>query len=189
MEASTPGEVTRLLTAWSQGDASAMERLMPLVYAELHAIASRALRNEHAADTLQTTALIHEAYLRLVGSDLAWEGRRHFLAIAARTMRRVLVDHARGKQRAKRGGGQAALPLDEAQAPQERTDPMDVIAIDMALEKLAAADERKARAVELHYFGGLEYDEIARVLEVSPVTVHRDLRFAKNWIYDQLRPE
>jgi RNA polymerase sigma-70 factor (ECF subfamily) len=182
------GEITRLLVDWSAGDDSAADRLMPLVYTELHDIASRFMRDEHAAATLQPTALIHEAYLRLVGSDVSWEGRRHFLAIAARTMRRVLVDHARSRLRDKRGGGAISVTLEES--PFERqTDPIDVIAVDDALEKLAAIDERKARAVELHYFAGLEYDEIARALDVSPATVHRDLRFAKSWIHDQLRQD
>lgn len=182
------GEITRLLVDWSAGDDSAADRLMPLVYTELHAIASRFMRDEHAAATLQPTALIHEAYLRLVGSDVSWEGRRHFLAIAARTMRRVLVDHARSRLRDKRGGGAVSVTLEDSPSG-EVGDPIDVIAVDEALEKLAAIDERKARAVELHYFAGLEYEEIARALDVSPATVHRDLRFAKRWIHDQLRQE
>jgi RNA polymerase sigma factor (TIGR02999 family) len=182
------GEVTRLLLAWGDGDDVALERLMPLVYAELHTMASRYLRDEHAADTLQTTALIHEAYVRLVGADVAWEGRRHFLTLAARTMRRILVDHARAKGRTKRGGAVMAVTLGD-HALEPSMDPLDVLAIDEALEALAALDERKARAVELHYFGGLEYVEVAEVLGVSPVTVHRDLRFARSWIYDRLRPD
>ena len=182
------GEITQLLTAWHGGDESAGERLMPLVYAELHSIAGRYARNEHAAATLQPTALVNEAYLRLVDSDVPWESRRHFLAIAARTMRRVLVDHARARQRDKRGGGALNVTLGDPPSG-ENSDPIDVIAVDTALERLAAMDERKARAVELHYFAGLDYDEIARTLEVSPATVHRDLRFAKSWLYDQLRQE
>lgn len=182
------GDITQLLLAWRSGDEQAAERLMPLVYAELHAIADRFMRDEHAAATLQPTALIHEAYLRLVGSDVAWEGRRHFLAIAARTMRRVLVDHARSRLRDKRGAGVVQITLEDEPSDAER-DPIDVIAVDGALEALAALDERKARSVELHYFGGLEYDEIAEALEVSPATVHRDLRFARSWLYDRLRVE
>lgn len=181
-----PGEVTRLLVAWHEGDPSALDRLLPLLYEELHAMARRQLRHERAAETLQATGLVHEAYLRLVGTDLAWEGRRHFLAIAANTMRRVLVDHARTRNRSKRGGGMMAVSLGQvgsATAP----DPIDVIAIDQALERLAAIDPRRARAVELHYFGGLEHKEIATVLDVSLATVERDLRFARSWIYDQVQ--
>ncbi|HEX6058199.1 MAG TPA: ECF-type sigma factor [Gemmatimonadaceae bacterium] len=183
------GEITRLLVAWGEGDETAMERLMPLVYDELHAIAGRYMRDEHAAATLQTTALVHEAYLRLVGSDVRWEGRRHFLALAARTMRRVLVDHARERRRARRGGGALDVVTLEDPAADPGSDPIDVIAIDTALEHLAAMDERKARAVELHYFAGLDYDEVAHALGISPATVHRDLRFAKSWMYDHLRQE
>ncbi len=178
-------EITTLLAAWSAGDAAAGDRLLPLVYAQLHDIASRYMRDEHAAATLQPTALINEAYLRLVGSDVQWESRRHFLAIAARTMRRVLVDHARARRRDKRGGERVSITL-ENQPDGARADPIDVIAIDDALEELAALDERKARAVELHYFAGLEYDEVARVLGVSTPTVTRDLRFARSWLYDRL---
>jgi RNA polymerase sigma factor (TIGR02999 family) len=178
-------DVTGLLAAWSQGDASALERLMPILYAELHAIASRHLRDEHAAHTLQTTALIHEAYLRLVGSKVDWQSQRHFVAATSRAMRRVLVDHARARQRLKRGGG--ALPItlqDVAQEP--ATDALDVIAIDSALGQLEQIDERKARAMELHFFGGLDYAEIAQLLGTSPATVHRDIRFASAWMHDKL---
>jgi RNA polymerase sigma factor (TIGR02999 family) len=181
-------DITELLTAWHAGDESAGERLMPLVYDELHAIATRYARDEHAAATLQPTALVNEAYLRLIDSGVPWESRRHFLAIAARTMRRVLVDHARARQRNKRGGGAINVTLGDSPSDQP-VDPIDVIAIDTALDRLAAIDERKARAVELHYFAGLDYDEVARALDVSPATVHRDLRFAKSWLYDQLRQE
>lgn len=178
-------DITQLLAAWSAGDAAAGDRLLPLVYAELHEIASRYMRDEHAAATLQPTALINEAYLRLVGSEVQWESRRHFLAIAARTMRRVLVDHARARHRDKRSGDRVSITLENAADDRQR-DPIDVIAIDDALQELATLDERKARAVELHYFAGLEYDEVAEVLGVSTPTVTRDLRFARSWIYDRL---
>lgn len=181
-------EITQLLIAWRAGDASAGERLISRLYAELHAIAARHVRDEHAAATLQPTALVHEAYLRLAGSDVDWESRRHFLATAARTMRHVLVDHARARLRDKRGAGAVNVTLEDV-ASDEGTDPIDVIALDTALERLAAIDERKARAVELHYFAGLDYDEVARALDVSPATVHRDLRFAKSWLFDQLTQE
>lgn len=180
-----PADITQLLADWSAGDASAGERLLPLVYAELHAIASRYMRDEHDAATLQPTALINEAYLRLVGSDVQWESRRHFMSIAARTMRRILVDHARARKRDKRGGGRLSVTLDDQVSAGHR-DPIDVIAIDNALNELEELDERKARAVELHYFGGFDYDEVARTLGVSVPTVSRDLRFARSWIYDRL---
>ncbi|HEX6133037.1 MAG TPA: ECF-type sigma factor [Longimicrobiales bacterium] len=181
------GEITRLLVAWGEGDEAAMDRLMPLVYAELHGIARRHMRDERAR-TLQTTALVHEAYIRLAGADVAWEGRRHFLAIAARTMRRVLVDHARARQREKRGGAAEPVTLIDAPGPDAR-DPIDVIAIDGALEQLRALDERKAQSLELHYFAGLDYLQVADVLGIAPATVHRDIRFAKNWLYDRLRTD
>jgi len=181
-------DITQLLAEWSAGDEAAGERLLPLVYAQLHAIASRYMRDEHSAATLQPTALINEAYLRLVGSEVHWESRRHFLAIAARTMRRVLVDHARARKRDKRGGNLVAVTLDDPAGP-EHANPIDVIAVDVALEELAALDERKARAIELHYFAGLDYDEVARVLGVSTPTVTRDLRFARSWMYDRLSEE
>lgn len=192
MGRSPRGDVTRLLLAWRDGDPSAADRLVPLVYEELHAIAGRYLRKEGDAGTLQTTALIHEAYLRLVGADVEWEGRSHFFAIAANTMRRVLVDHARARKRLKRGGPDGVeVTLDEpVVAPGEGsgTDPVDVVAVDRALDELSELDERKARAVELHYFGGLGYEQMAEVMGVSPATVHRDLRFARSWIHDRLRP-
>jgi len=188
MESPTAGDVSRLLSAWQEGDEAALERLVPLVYAQLHEIAGRYMRDEGSAETLQTTALVHEAYLRLLGADVEWEGRRHFLAIAARTMRRVLVDHARARKAAKRGGDRVAITLNEAMAGRQ-TDITDVLAIDTALRQLAEEDERKARAVELHYFGGLTYEEIADVLDISAATVHRDLRFATSWLRARLASE
>jgi RNA polymerase sigma factor (TIGR02999 family) len=181
-------EVSRLLLDWRRGDRDAFERLLPLVYDELHALARRQMHGERPDHTLQPTALIHEAYLRLCGSDVAWEGRVHFLAIAAQTMRRILVDHARGRSRAKRGGGAVPVTLDDALAVGlERPD--DLVALDEALQRLSALDERKARAVELHYFGGLTYDETAAALDVSAATVDRELRMAKAWLYRELQPE
>jgi RNA polymerase sigma factor (TIGR02999 family) len=163
---------------------------MPLVYAELHSIASRHLRNEHAADTFQTTVLIHEAYMRLVGADVQWDGRKHFLAIASRTMRRVLVDHARTRSRAKRGGGGAiSVTLsEEIESGGQGMDRVDVLALDEALERLAVFDERKAKIIELHHFGGLSYDEVADVLDISAATVHRELRMARAWLFKELSP-
>jgi RNA polymerase sigma factor (TIGR02999 family) len=181
-------EVSQLLDAWRGGDAAALERLLPLVYDELHALARRQMRGERPDHTLQTTALIHEAYLRLCGADVAWEGRVHFLAVAAQTMRRILVDHARARSRTKRGGGAAPVTLDDAlAAAPDRPD--DLLALDEALGRLSALDERKGRAVELHYFGGLTYDETAAALGVSPATIDRELRLAKAWLYREMRPE
>lgn len=181
-------EVSRLLVAWRNGDRDALERLLPLVYDELHGLAARYLRGERPDHTLQTTALLHEAYLRLCGADVAWEGRVHFLAVAAQTMRRILVDHARARSRTKRGGGDGPITLDEALAAgPERPD--ELLALDEALLRLSALDERKARTVELHYFGGLTYDETAAVLGISPATVDRELRMARAWLYRELRPQ
>jgi RNA polymerase sigma factor (TIGR02999 family) len=178
-------EVTQLLAEWRSGDESALERLMPLVYDELRARASRQLQHEQTGHTLQTTALVHEAFLRLVGADIPWADRAHFFRIAARAMRRVLVDHARGLQRAKRGADPVRIAVDpeqlEAGAP-----PVDVVALDEALERLAQKDPRRAQVVELHYFGGLNYDETAAAAGVSPATVDRDLRFAKAWLRREL---
>jgi RNA polymerase sigma factor (TIGR02999 family) len=181
-------QVTRLLVAWREGDRAALDDLLPLVYAELQRQARFALRREAEGHTLQTTALVHEAYLRLVGADLEWEGSRHFMRVASRAMRRVLVDHARGRLSRKRGGGEPALGLDTLEGiipAASRSE--DLIELDEALERLLALDERTGRAVELHYFGGLSYDEIANALEVSPATVHRDLRFGRAWLYKELQ--
>ncbi len=186
MTTSPPTEVSQLLLAWRRGDATALERLLPLLYDELHRIARQQMRGERPDHTLQTTALIHEAYLRLCGADVAWEGRVHFLAVAAQTMRRVLVDHARARGRAKRGGGVDAITLDEALAPSPERAP-GIVALDEAIGRLSALDERKARAVELHYFGGLTYDETAAALGVSAATVDRELRLAKAWLHRELR--
>ncbi|HWP70353.1 MAG TPA: ECF-type sigma factor [Gemmatimonadaceae bacterium] len=177
--------MSALLVQWRGGDASALERLMPLIYDELHHLARRHLRGERANHTLQTTALVHEAYLRLVGSDVEWEGRVHFLAVAAQTMRRVLVDHARSRSRQRRGGGPKLVSLENAQAVAPAP-AMDLMVLDEALDRLAAMDGRKARAAELHYFGGLSYDETALALGISSATVHRELRVAKAWLYREL---
>jgi RNA polymerase sigma factor (TIGR02999 family) len=178
-------EVSRLLIAWRDGDASALDRVVPLVYDQLHALAQRHLRGERPDHTLQTTALINEAYLRLVGTDVTWAGRSHFMAVAARTMRRILVDHARARQRGKRGAGAERLDLDKVTLVSPEAGPQ-LVALDEALERLAALDERQARAVDLHYFGGFTYDETAALLGVSAVTVHRDLRLATAWLYREL---
>ncbi len=186
MTSSPRDDVSQLLLAWKRGDSEAVDRLMPILYEELRRLARHHLRGESTGHTLQTTALVHEAYLRLVGSDVAWEGRGHFFAVAAQVMRRVLVDHARGRGRAKRGGGIIAVGLQEdlAAAPGR---PADLLDLDEALERLSALDQRKAQCIDMLYFGGLNYDEIAAVLEVSPATIHRDLRLARAWLYRELR--
>lgn len=181
-------EVTRLLAAWRGGEASARDALIARVYPELHRIAQRYLAGERIGHTLQATALIHEAFLRLVDADVAYADRTHFFAVSARVMRRILVDHAKAKHRAKRGEGWTPVTLDEALvvAPQR---PANLIALDEALERFHRQDPRKAEAIELHYFGGLTYEEVAEVLGISPATVDRDLRLAKAWLYRELSQE
>jgi RNA polymerase sigma factor (TIGR02999 family) len=181
MSDSDKAAVTRLLLAWREGDENAGEELLPLVYQELHQLARRYMRDEGNPGVLQTTALVHEAYLRLVDLDIGWESRSHFYGMAARTMRRVLVDFARSRRAQKRGGGEKPLSLDENLVSLERS--AELLALDDALEELAAFDPRKARVVELRYFGGLTIDEAAEVLQISHATVERDLRMAKAWLY------
>lgn len=183
-----PGDVTQLLHAWRAGDKSALDRLMPLVYDQLRDLASKQFAREQTGHTLQTTALVHDAYLRLVGANVRWEDRKHFLAVAARAMRQVLVEHARGRMRDKRGGGERPMNLDEDVAAYAAERPAELLDLDEALTRLAAVDDRKARVVELHYFTGLEYEEIAKVLDISAATVHRDLRMAKAWLQRELSP-
>jgi len=161
-----------------------MARVVPLVYGELRRLAGLHMRREKAGHTLQPTALVHEAYARLAASDLTLQDRKHFFAVASRAMRRILVDHARSRGSLKRGADVAHVPLDEGiadAAPRE-----EVLELDAALERLATVDERKARVVEFHYFGGLSYDEIAEVEGISAATVDRDLRFAKAWLQSAL---
>lgn len=162
---------------------------MPLVYDELRRLAARRLRGEREGHTLQATALVNEAYLRLVGSPVHVEGRAHFFALAARMMRRILVDHARSRDAAKRGGGAARMSLTEAQsiAPTGATSEMDVLAVHEALEALEEHDERKARVVEMLVFGGLKHAEVAEALDISLATVDRDFRFARAWLAGRLQ--
>ncbi|HTD11717.1 MAG TPA: ECF-type sigma factor [Steroidobacteraceae bacterium] len=176
------GETTRLLSQWRAGDQAAFERLWPIVYEELRRLASRYMRSERPDHLLQTTALVHEAYLRLVDQpETSGETRSHFLAVAAQVMRHVLVDYARARARAKRGGGVAPLPLEDvAVISAERAD--ELIAVDAALEGLMAFDLRKGRIFELRHYGGLSVEEAAQVLQVSPATVARDWRMAKAWL-------
>jgi RNA polymerase sigma factor (TIGR02999 family) len=177
-----PGELTLLLSQWRAGDQAAFDRLLPVVYAELRRLASSYMRGERPDHLLQTTALVHEAYLRLVDHpEASYETRNHFFAVAAQVMRHVLVDYARARCRAKRGGGTSALPLEDvAVISDERAE--EVIAVDSALEGLMAFDLRKGRIFELRHFGGLSVDEAAQVLKVSPATIARDWRMAKAWL-------
>jgi RNA polymerase sigma-70 factor, ECF subfamily len=182
---SAPQDVTQLLQAWSRGEASALEKLLPLVYAELRRRARRYMARERPDHSLQTTDLIHEAYLRLVGSKpVDWQNRSHFFALSARLMRQILVDHARSRGYGKRGGGRHQVDLDEGMLCGELD--WDLVHLDEALQALAAADARKARVVELRFFGGLSAEETAQVLEVSPQTVLRDWRLSKVWLLRQM---
>jgi RNA polymerase sigma factor (TIGR02999 family) len=184
----TPHLVTRLLAEWQEGQQDALDRLMPLVYGELRAIAARHLSHEQAAHTLQSTALVHEAYVRLVGQRSArWQNRAHFFAIAAQMMRRILVDHARGRDRLKRGGGATLLALEDGLVSSGPDADVDLLALDHALTALAALDPRGARVVELRFFSGLTVEETAEVLGVSPGTVKRDWHTARAWLYREMQ--
>jgi RNA polymerase sigma factor (TIGR02999 family) len=174
--------ITHLLKEWSDGDRQALDKLTPLVYEELRQQAARYLRRERPGHTLQTTALIHEAYLRLIDAkDVHWQSRAHFFAIAANLMRRILVEHARRRDADKRGGSHVRIQLDEALAVANETD-VDLLAIDEALDRLAAIDPQQARVVELRFFSGLTVEETAAALGVSPKTVKRDWSVARAWL-------
>lgn len=182
----TPANVTELLRDWSAGNKQAQEKLFQIVYNELHRQAARALRREHPGLSLQTTDLIHEAYLRLIDQQhVEWQNRLHFFAIAAKVMRHILVDHVRGRQAAKRGGTDIRLPLQEAMAVLPGQD-LDFVALDEALTKLAALDPQQSQVVELRFFSGLSVEETARVLDVSERTVKRDWNVAKAWLRREL---
>jgi RNA polymerase sigma factor (TIGR02999 family) len=181
--------VTTLLRAWRNGDESAFDKLVPIVYDELRRIARRHMARERHAQTLQTTALINEAYLRLVDiKRIEWQDRAHFLAMAARTMRRVLIEAARARQKQKRGGGIEHLTLDEASIVAPDRSP-NVLALNDALDALSAVSPRKAQVIELRFFGGLTNMEAAEVLHVSEDTVRRDWRLAKAWLFRELKKQ
>ena len=182
-------EVTQLLKAWGEGDEGALDRLMPLVQAELHRLAHLYMSREKPGHTLQTTALVNEVYLRLVvTAQVSWQDRAHFFAISARMMRRILTDFARSRNYQKRGGAALHVSFDEALAVSPTQD-AEILAIDEALVDLAAVDARKSQVVELRFFGGLSVEETAQVLKVSPQTVKRDWRFAKSWLHRALNRE
>jgi RNA polymerase sigma factor (TIGR02999 family) len=183
----SPRSISQLLDAWSRGERAALDALVPEVYAMLHQQARRALRDQPDGHTLQPTALVNEAYFRLASQPgVGSESRSHFLAVAAMVMRSVLVDHARARQRAKRGGNAKALSLGAADEVAASEDPVDVVALDDALTRLAAQDERKARVVELRYFVGLSIEETAKALDSSPATVKREWTTARAWLRREL---
>ncbi len=185
MKSESASQVTGLLRAWRAGREEARDELMPLVYDELRRLAAGAMRGERANHTLQPTALVHEAYARLIDVNVDWQDRAHFLAVMALTMRRVLVDHAKARSRDKRGGGALLLTLDEGNTPAPAPGE-EILALHKALEGLSGRDPRMGHAIELHYFGGLTYQEMAQVLGVSETTVHRDLRMARAWLAREL---
>ena len=182
-------DVTALLLEVANGNQAAQEKLVPLVYDQLKRLARRYMRRERAGHTLQTTALVHEAYLKLVGQHSPhWQGRDQFFGIAAQLMRRILIDHARRHLREKRGGTQVILPLEEGLAfTPEHSE--DLLKLDEALDRLSKLDPRQSRIVELRFFGGLSVEETSRFLNVSPITVKRDWAVAKVWLYGELRPD
>jgi RNA polymerase sigma factor (TIGR02999 family) len=178
--------VTDLLINWGEGDKEALDQLVPLVYEELRRQAARYLRRERVGHTLQTTALIHEAYLRLVDqTNVRWQNRAQFFGIAAKLMRRILVDHARTKKRAKRGGSDVRVSFTEAKIS-EKVQELDVVALDEALDRLAEIDEQQSKIVELRFFSGLTVEETAEVLAISPATVKRDWSVAKAWLHREI---
>lgn len=187
--AQTSQNVTQLLIGWSNGDREALDALLPVVYEELRKQAARYLRHERVGHTLQTTALIHEAYLKLVDQkNVHWQNRAHFFGIAAQLMRRILVDHARAKKRTKRGGSDIRVSFNEAnvRAPSQN---LDIVALDEALARLSEIDEQQSRIVELRFFSGLTVEETAAVLAISPATVKRDWSMAKAWLHREISDE
>jgi RNA polymerase sigma factor (TIGR02999 family) len=182
--------LTSLLIEWQEGDPTALDRLTPLVYDELRRIAHRYVRRERNGHTLETTALVNEAYVRLAGSkNIAWENRSHFFAATAQVMRHVLIDHARKRLYAKRGGDVQHVPLDDVVSDMTTQRADELIVLNEALGELAKLDPRKARVVELRYFAGLSLEETAEVLDVSPMTVRRDWRAAKAWLFRRMKDE
>ena len=184
-------EVTLLLEKWSGGDQKALDELMPLVYGELRRLASAHFRRERPGHTLQSTAVVHEAFMRLVNQrDVRWQNRAHFYGIAAQMIRRILLDYARSHQAGKRGAGVVKLQLDEALGVPDRKD-LDLVALDDALQRLAELDERQSRIVELRYFSGLSIEETAEVMQISPATVKREWNSARAWLFREMsrRPE
>jgi len=184
---SRESRITQLLDQWNRGDAAARDQLISLVYYDLRRLAHRSLVGQRRHETLQSTALVHEAYLRLAGHDRArWQNREHFFAVAARAMRQILVDHARKRQSAKRGGAQVMLGLHEAVAWPERRE-LSLVALDDALTALAALDAKQSQVVELRFFAGLSIEDVAKVMGISPATVKREWVTARSWLYEELQ--
>ena len=180
-------EITRVLHDWKDGKPDAAERLFPLVYGELHKLASQCFRGERRGHTLQTTALVHEAFLKLSGGrEMDWADRRHFFATAARAMRQILVDHARNKRRLKRGGNNIRLSLEDAMLVSAEQNGVDIIALNEVLERLAKRDPQQAAVVDLRFFGGLSLDETAATLAISRATAAREWEAARAWLYREL---
>jgi RNA polymerase sigma factor (TIGR02999 family) len=185
-ETGQSADVTQLLVSWSKGDRRALEELMPLVYGELRRLAGSYLRRERPGHTLQSTAVVHEAFLRLVNqNDVEWQSRAHFYGIAAQMIRRILVDHARSHQAGKRGAGAVRIELDECMAVSPAQG-VDLVGLDSALERLAALDERQGRIVELRFFTGLSVEETAEVMGLSPATVKREWSSARAWLFREM---
>jgi RNA polymerase sigma factor (TIGR02999 family) len=186
MDAPTSGEVTRLLRDLTAGRRDALPALLPLIYAELRRVAASHLRRERSDHTLQATALVHEAYLRLIGQQaVQWQNRAHFMAVAAQAMRRILVDHARARDAAKRGSGEAKLRVEDVDIAVDGPS-VDILALDHALTRLGELDARQVQVVELRFFGGLSVEEAAEVMELSPATIKREWSFARAWLRREL---
>lgn len=186
VKSNEPIDVTNLLLAWNNGDPAALDRLAPLVYEHLRHMARQYMRSETAGHTLQPTALVHEAYIRLVNQNrVNWQNRAQFLGVAAQIIRRLLVDHARGRQRLKRGGGAVKVSWSDRITVPEPAE-LDVVALDDALSRLASLDPQQGRIIELRFFGGLSIDETAETLKISPATVKRDWAIARAWLYREL---
>ena len=181
----SPETVTQLLVDWRSGDNNALEKLTPLVYKSLRDLAERYMQGERHDHTLQPTAVVNEAFSKLIDMQISWQDRTHFYAVAARLMRRILVDHARAHRREKRGGQAINVTFEEFAIPAE-AESSDLVDLDESLHRLNDLDERKSNVIELHFFGGLTYDEIAEALSISAATVDRELRFAKAWLYRDL---
>jgi RNA polymerase sigma factor (TIGR02999 family) len=189
VDSESSSQVTQLLCRWRGGDRAALDALMPLVYRELRRIAQHYLAQERREHTLQSTALVNEAYLRLVGQDLPqWQNRAHFFAVAAQMMRQILVDHARARAAAKRGGDACKMELDESMAVAQRTD-VDVLALDDALHKLSELDPQQGKIVELRFFAGLSIEDTSEALGISPATVKRDWTTARAWLFREMSGE
>jgi RNA polymerase sigma-70 factor (ECF subfamily) len=187
MQTPQSNQVTRLLLDWSQGDKAALNQLMPLVYQELRKLASSYLRSERPDHTLQPTALIHEAYLRMIGGAMPeWQSRAHFFGVAARLMRQILVEHARTRHAAKRGGDQHKISLDDVPEVFAQSDAVELLALDYALTKLSSFDDRRSRILEMRAFGGMSVEETAQALGISERTVKREMRLAQAWMRREL---